>query len=851
MLSRTKILLISGIVLMQFQAMSQTVERTIKWSAAPKVYNDPKDGKVVTVTFDGAVPDIKNGYLPNYGEKINISGYGDVTATLSNEVYEAVSNSDMKTDKIPNNIKIEAEAIVIRKRPYASVSFIPLRKNPYTGQLEKLVRFSLKVEVTGQRQLKQLNSYATNSVLSSGSWFKIGVLNTGIFMLDYNFLKNKCGFDLGNTNFSNIGIFGNGGGMVPDLNSVARYDDLQENPSYIVDHNGNNRVDEGDYLLFYGQGPDSWTYSVSNARFEYQKNYYADTNFYFVSKDMGTGKRIENISSASNPSQTITQFDDRAAHQLDQFNNLRSGKVWYGDKMTTINSSTAVNFAFPNIVTSAPVSFFSEVFGASTYGSNFIVNLNGGTQIANQHTNGISSLGVDAYANAYDINIATGTFAAPSATFSLVYNFNNPDPNGTSQGFIYNVTLQAKRALTFTGGSMFFRSLASMGSVSQFNVASASSGMHVWDISDITEVKDISGTNTGGTFSFAASTPGLSEFVAVDLNATFGTPIAMQGIANQNLHAIGQPNMLIITSEELADAANDLAVFHSQKDHMTVKVIPLKQIYNEFGSGKKDISAIRDFVKMVYDKAGSDSSKMPQYLLMFGDGSFDPKDRVVDNNNQVPTYENSNSQNILYSFTSDDYFVCLDPNEGGEMNSGRQGIDVAVGRLAAANAAEAQGMVEKIKLYKSATSLAAWRNIISVVGDEPYDKSPSDEFESDADAFGEYVRINHPAYNVDKIICDGYVKVKTLGGGRYPDANTAILNRINIGTLAMSYTGHGGPNNWANARIFNLSDIQNPAKPWSAGCHSLSLVLAISAVLTIRATRLRASISALCHKVVL
>ncbi|MFW1406339.1 C25 family cysteine peptidase, partial [Vibrio parahaemolyticus] len=86
-----------------------------------------------------------------------------------------------------------------------------------------------------------------------------------------------------------------------------------------------------------------------------------------------------------------------------------------------------------------------------------------------------------------------------------------------------------------------------------------------------------------------------------------------------------------------------------------------------------------------------------------------------DNNNQMPTYENANSQNILYSFTSDDYFVCLDANEGGEMNNGLQGIDVAVGRLPAANAAEAQGMVEKIKLYKSATSLASWRNVISVV----------------------------------------------------------------------------------------------------------------------------------------
>jgi hypothetical protein len=51
-----------------------------------------------------------------------------------------------------------------------------------------------------------------------------------------------------------------------------------------------------------------------------------------------------------------------------------------------------------------------------------------------------------------------------------------------------------------------------------------------------------------------------------------------------------------------------------------VKVVTLAQIYNEYSSGRQDISAIRDFVRMVYDKAGGDSTKAPQYLLLMGDG---------------------------------------------------------------------------------------------------------------------------------------------------------------------------------------------------------------------------------------
>jgi hypothetical protein len=263
--------------------------------------------------------------------------------------------------------------------------------------------------------------------------------------------------------------------------------------------------------------------------------------------------------------------------------------------------------------------------------------------------------------------------------------------------------------------------------------------------------------------------------------------------------------MLIITSDDLMSASNDLAAYHSQTDHLTVKVVPLNQIYNEFGSGRQDISAIRDFVRMLYEKAGNDSAKVPQYLLLMGDGSFDPKNRVADNNNQMPTYESRESGNILSSYVTDDFFGCLDPTEGGDMNNPEL-VDIAIGRIPAADNQEAQGIVDKIKLYKSTSSLASWRNVISFVGDEPWEGV--NDFQDEADHLGEIVRTTFPAYNVDKIICDAYQRVSTPGGGRYPDVNSAIINRINSGTLIMSYTGHGGINNWANARIFNLSDIQ-------------------------------------------
>ena len=805
MLSGSKILLICGLILLEFSASAQTLDRIIKWSANPQTHTDTKSGKITVPTFEGALAYPQDGFVPHYNEKVNIAVYGQISATLTNEVYEPLSVQGFKSDQIPTAIKINAIATITRKKPYAAINFVPIRKNPQTGQIEKLVRFSLKIEITATRQNKQLQAYTSNSVLANGTWYKVGVISTGIYKLDYNFLKNKCGFDLANINFSNLAVYGNGGGMIPDRNAIARYDDLQENSTYIVDNNGNNRVDQGDYLLFYAQGPDKWIYDA--ASFQYEKNLYSDTNFYFVTPTQGTGKRLQGEGSLSTHDISITQFDDYAAHQSDQYNTLHSGKMWYGDRMNSINTSTTLNFSFPNIISSYPVQYSSTVLAASNqYASTFTANLNGGQQVISQSVSAIPT--VPDYPDSYEDSQQSGAFTAPSDNFTLVYNYSNPDPNGASNGYLYNVSLHARRSLAFTGGSMFFRSMAAIGHTPQFAMTGATGSTHIWDITDITSIKDISGTNTGGTFSFSVSTPGISEFAAVDISSSFANPIPVESTPNQNLHAIGQPSMIIVTSDELLDAANDLAVFHSQQDHISTKVVTLHQVFTEFGCGKRDISAIRDFVKMMYDRAGSDTTLMPRYLLLMGDGSFDPKDRIQENNNLMPTYEGFNSQNILQSYTSDDFFACLDFNEGGEISVGGQTLDIAVGRIPAANLTEARGMISKIKLYKSTTTLGSWRNMITVIADYPYGGGAAYDFQYETDNLGEKVRLHYPSYNVEKIFTDAYVRFSTAGGDRYPDANTAILNRINNGTLVLSYTGHGGPTNWSNARIFNQSDIQ-------------------------------------------
>lgn len=785
------------------QVWAQKIVRNIKWNKNSNTYILTDGSKLLNPTFEKALTNEEAGYLPVYHENLRLDYFGNVTVTIENPVFSSISGVSDKKNLIQEQIKLNTTEITTRKNPFVNISFIPIRKNSFSGQLEKLESFELKVVVTPRNAPRANRAYAANSVLSNGNWYKVAISNDGVYKINQDFLKKTLGINLDNVSLSSIGIFGYGGGMIPELNADNRFDDLPENSIRVFDNNNNNRFDADDYILFYAQGPDQWKYTSGS--FTHVKNLYSDKSYYFITTDKGTGKQIVTTPSDPSPNKTITDFDDYIAHESDEFNLGASGRFWLGDKLSTIKTNTSFSFNFPNLITSSPIKFNTRVAGNSSYSSSFVINANG-QQIATVSTPyNISS---DPYHDSYGASSKSVNFTSNSDQINLDFNFNSPDPNGNSYGYIDYFEMNAKRALSFTGNAMPFRNATSAGAgnISQFNLSNANGNIQIWDITDAQNAKQIASSLSGSTLSFATATNTLREFVAVDVYGGFPLPEKIGNVENQNLHAIGQPTNIIVTSDELYSAANDLAAFHISKDNMSTKVVRLSQIYNEFGSGKLDISAIRDFVKMVYDNAGNDSTKMPRYLCLFGDASYDPKDRMPDNNNQVPTYESYESIYPLGTFNSDDFFGCLDNTEGGDINSA-QTVDIGIGRLPVANATEAQDMVNKIKLYKSLGALGNWRNIITTIGDDGTNGGII--FQNQADKLGEQVRLNYPAYNIEKIYPDAYQMIPTPGGNRYPDVNAAILNRINSGSLVITYTGHGGVNNLSNARIFNVSDIQN------------------------------------------
>jgi hypothetical protein len=161
------------------------------------------------------------------------------------------------------------------------------------------------------------------------------------------------------------------------------------------------------------------------------------------------------------------------------------------------------------------------------------------------------------------------------------------------------------------------------------------------------------------------------------------TPKFVSNVPNQNLHEHPQADLIIVTYPDFLDQANRVRDYHSSHDGMRVEVATTEQVYNEFSSGAQDLSAIRDFERMFYKRAGTDVTQMPKYMLLFGGASYDYKNRLANNCNFVPVFESTEPSIDDATFSSDDFFGFLDDNENIEDPGILNVMDIGVGRPAA------------------------------------------------------------------------------------------------------------------------------------------------------------------------
>jgi hypothetical protein len=636
--------------------------------------------------------------------------------------------------------------------------------------------------------------WSQSSVLSTGLWYKFSVEKSGIFKLDRSTLS-AAGLNLSGVDPRNIRVYGNPGGMLPQRNSISRPQDLQE-LSVFISGESDGTFDANDYILFYADGPDHVSFSILKDIHQVESNLYDVRNYIFVTVTPGApGKRVGAMPTLEGTYPVVDTFEDFVFHESDMYNELKSGRDWFGERFD-VTLSYSFTLDIDGIDTSRPVRFVSDVMAQSYGGSTFSV-LMDNVQTLQQYVLPISTF---TYAekgrDRRDTVLVSPTGWAGKKQVELRYQYQKAT-TGRSVGYLDFFLFSFRRKLALYGDQTLFTSTSGLSQpVSRFRVSAPGSSM-IWNITDYNNASIQTTLINGDNIEFAQTSETLQRYII--FNAS-GVPAAKPGgkVLNQNLHGLTVPELLIITHPDFNDEAMRLAAHREQHQGITAQVVRVNEVYNEFSSGRQDVSAIRDFVRYMYKKTPGTIKS----VLFFGRSSYDYKSRVYDNTNFVATYESRNSLHPLETYASDDYFGFLEDHEGnwGESPPESHTLDIGLGRIPARKREDARFIVDKLIEYDiGKTTWGSWRSNIAFVADD----GDKNEHNEQADFLADYVEANHTSYHSDKIYIDAYPQVVKPGGESVPDANQRILETINKGALIINYTGHGAEKLWAQERIFD------------------------------------------------
>ncbi len=763
--------------------------------------------------------DMERGELPIWYETLPLPpGTSTFKVVIADAVYEPVPREMLRA--YPDLEKVGAEPVVRtgvstqRKQPFGQLSVEPYRRNKSNGQVERLISFRMERETTGGPAPRP-KSYPATSKLASGTWFRFTVPTDGVYKVTYQFLQDM-GMDMAALSSDRINIYGNHFGLLPFQNNVERPTDLLVN-AIAMEDGGDGQFGPNDHLLFYASGAQRWT--QNGDRSEHVKNVYSDSASYFIGIDVAPPVRITSASlSTDQPTATVTTFTDRQFIERDLLNLLKSGRTWFGETFDLTLSYTFsfnVPFLASDETSSIRVTGAARTLGTANY-SNFVIT-SGGQLNETIAVQGVTENYTGQYGRYFD---STFEFQSSGSSLPITITFNKFNPI-TSVGWLDFLEVNCRRQLRMVGSQLPFRDPLSVapGQVSEFIMDQAQSVSRIWEITDPTDVRRVDYTTDGNSKRFVMATDSLREFIAFR-DADLLVPTRVGPVPSQDLHATPLPmDLVIVCPPEFQSAAMRLAERRMSEGLSVIMVSP-QQVYNEFSSGSRDATAIKRYMRMLYDNAGTDPELIPRYLLLFGDGSYNNLSQNPTNQNYIPSYQTKESLIPAQSYVSDDYFGLLDATDG---ESQGDLVDIGVGRLPISNPQMAQEVVTKILNYDrlsllsfsgsacSATGeggLADWRTHVLFASDD----QEGDSFEgtihmSQSDVLARRVELEHPQLNVEKVYLDAYQQISTPGGERYPQATVELREKVEKGLLLVNYVGHGGEVGWAHERFLDNGTI--------------------------------------------
>ena len=584
--------------------------------------------------------------------------------------------------------------------------------------------------------------------------------------------------------------YGNGGLELSEKLSDSVYNELIEQP-IIVNTKSDGKLDR---IIFYAASTSGfrqkWDYS-----FEHYINHFGDNNYYFLIWGGEPAKKFIPITNPDGEVQHRPMTYTRLIFLEEEMHNAfdgGSGRQWFGRNLLPATFIDVLH----NLDRSQNILYRFAVAHKASYWGNFTIKQNN-NKIADISLNPVSGY-YDAARSFSGVKVS-GTSISSDNRSVLQFEYTNGSGLSSALGYIDWYEIQYPAFFTAIDDEISFFTDITKEGLAEFSINGFNgSEIYGFDVSDPKQPKLITNmSNTGGIFVFRTNLIE-NQSRRFFISSKMKKPKSMELVNFRNLRQDNSnAEMVLITNQELLESAEYYKAYREKQTNIKVDIITVQDIFNEFSSGIPDPTAIRDYLAYIYHNW----SKTPKYILLWGDGHYDYKNISSQRTNFVPTYQTLDdftSFYQVYSYTTDDFFVCVDGDDAL--------VDIPVGRLPVYSNNSGKDLVDKISFYENNSSKDMWRTKMTLLADDSWTTGSRDGtlHTGQAEELRNEILPEYMIYN--KIYLPEYPLENVSGGRRKPAVTQDLISTVNTdGNVLLCFIGHGNPRVWTHEEVFERS----------------------------------------------
>jgi len=453
--------------------------------------------------------------------------------------------------------------------------------------------------------------------------------------------------------------------------------------------------------------------------------------------------------------ETTVSLKERSSYILDLLNG--DADNFFGHLFGSFASPTNINLKA--VDTSAPsIRVTINALGYSTTSHVVNVTLNG--HVIGQMTgNGIQALSLD-------VNVPASYLIEGNNAFDLV------TTNDNDYGFFDQIQITYKRRHVADQNRISFTTQNYRGAKLE---SFSSSNVRLFDITYDGDPVQLTGASmTAGNGGFDVNVPAYRARVmfAVEDSGLL-TPASVSPNTPSSFSTSGHNGKLVIIAyKDFMAQANTWADYRRGQGD-TVEVVNVEDVFDEFNYGVFSANSLRDFLNF----ARQNWTTPPQYVLLIGDGSYDPKN-----------FEGNGSWDLV-PIKLVDTVDSESPSDDSLVDFNNDGLaEMAIGRIPARTPAMVTNAFTKTVSFETNITPQNLSRGFSCNYDNPI-------------GWDFLASCNHLAAELPADT------TSVLIGRADTSPNAALIAELNNGRFLVNFSGHGTTGSWSSGANFKTADV--------------------------------------------